>query len=120
MTYFQRIIVNTLTFISLTVLLPDMVHVENIWMAVIASFVLSLLNMIVKPILTILSLPITLITFGLFSFVINGAILRMTSFFVGETNFGFSSFGAAFFVAILMSLVNMIVTNHNINKKNNE
>lgn len=78
-----------------------------------ASFVLSILNMFVKPILTILSLPFTLFTLGLFTFVINAAILKMTSFFIGAHNFAFASFGAAFLVAVIMSVVNMIVSEHN-------
>lgn len=94
MTYFQRLVVNTLTFISLSVVFPGMIHVRGIMPAIIAAFVLSILNMLVKPVLTILSLPFTLLTFGLFSFVVNAAILQMTSFFVGEMNFGFSSFWA--------------------------
>lgn len=117
MSYFQRIIVNALTFISLTVLFPNILHVSSIWTAVAASFVLSILNMLVKPILTLLSLPLTLITLGLFSLVVNGAILKMTSFFVGETNFGFSSFGAAILVAVILSVVNMIVSEHNMNRR---
>ncbi|WP_422698711.1 phage holin family protein [Enterococcus durans] len=116
MSYLQRIIVNSLTFISLAVLFPNVVYVNSIWTAVLASFVLSLLNMFVKPILTILSLPFTLITLGLFTFVINTAILKLTSFFIGEGNFGFASFGAALFVAILMALVNVIVSEHNSRK----
>ena len=83
MTYFQRLVVNTLTFISLSVVFPGMIHVRGIMPAIIAAFVLSILNMLVKPVLTILSLPFTLLTFGLFSFVVNAAILQMTSFFVG-------------------------------------
>ena len=117
MSYFQRIVVNTLTFISLAVVFPQMIHVSSIWTAVLASFVLSVLNMFVKPILTILSLPLTLVTFGLFSFVVNAAILKLTSFFVGAANFGFASFGAAFLVAIVMSLVNVVVSEHNLNRQ---
>lgn len=116
MSYLQRIIVNSLTFISLAVLFPNVVYVNSIWTAVLASFVLSILNMFVKPILTILSLPFTLITLGLFTFVINAAILKLTSFFIGANNFGFASFGAALFVAILMALVNVIVSEHNSRK----
>ncbi|OJG20042.1 membrane protein [Enterococcus canis] len=95
---------------------PNMVHVQSIWMAIIASFVLSVLNMLVKPILTILSLPFTLLTLGLFSFVVNALILRLTSFLVGSANFGFASFWSAILVAVIMSLVNMIVSEHNLNK----
>lgn len=116
MTYFQRLVVNTLTFVSLSVMFPNMIFVKSIWMAVIAAFVLSILNMLVKPVLSLLSLPLTFLTFGLFSFVVNAAILRMTSFFVGDVNFGFSSFGAAVLMAVVMSIVNAIVSDHNMDK----
>jgi len=116
MTYFQRLIANTLTFVSLAVIFPNMVFVKSIWMAIIAAFVLSILNMLVKPILTILSLPLTILTFGLFSFIVNAAMLKITSSFLGEMNFGFSSFGAAILMAIVMSLVNTIVSERNIDR----
>ena len=92
-----------------------MIHVRGIMPAIIAAFVLSILNMLVKPVLTILSLPFTLLTFGLFSFVVNAAILQMTRF-CGEMNFGFSSFWAAVLMAVIMSIVNTIVTDHNLSK----
>lgn len=116
MTYFQRLFVNTITFICLTTLLPNMVHVNSLLTAVLASFVLSILNGFIKPILTILSFPLTILTLGLFTFVVNAAMLKMTSSLVGEANFGFSSFGAAILVAVVMSIVNMIVTDHNMSK----
>ena len=43
MTYFQRLVVNTLTFISLSVVFPGMIHVRGIMPAIIAAFVLSIL-----------------------------------------------------------------------------
>ena len=79
MSYFQRLIMNTLTFVALAVLLPNMVHVRSIMMALVASFVLSILNALIKPILSIISFPLTLLTFGLFSFVINALMLNLTS-----------------------------------------
>ncbi len=117
MSYLQRILANTLTFIALSVFLPnDMFHVSGILVAILASFVLSILNMCVKPILQILSLPITLITFGIFSLVINGVMLKMTSFFMGANNFYFSSIWVAIFVSLVMSAVNAIVTDHRTQK----
>lgn len=116
MSYFERLIVNMLTFISLSVLLPQMVHVQSFITALIASFVLSILNTLIKPILTLLSLPLTILTLGFFSFLINAMMLQMTSALVGASNFGFSSFGASLLVAIIMSVVNMIVTDHNMRK----
>lgn len=116
MSYFKRLVVTTLTFISLTVLFPDMFYVRSFMVAIAASIVLSLLNTIIKPILVLFSLPLTLLTFGLFSFVINGFLLQMTSHFVGRENFGFSSFGAAMLIAIIMSIVNTIVLEHQLEK----
>ncbi|MDH6363348.1 putative membrane protein [Enterococcus sp. PF1-24] len=120
MSYFQRLIVNTLTFVSMAVIFPNMVFVSGFGTAIIASFVLSLLNMLVKPVLTILSLPFTLITFGLFSFVVNAAMLQLTSFFVGSAKFGFATFGASILVAIVMSIVNSIVSEHTLSKYQDE
>ncbi|MFV0558411.1 MAG: phage holin family protein [Enterococcus sp.] len=117
MGYFQRLLVNTLTFISITVIFPDLFHVSSILTAVLASFVLSILNGFIKPILVIFSFPLTILTLGLFSFVINGAMLSLTSYLVGETAFGFSSFGSAILVAAIMAIVNLVVTDHNFNQK---
>lgn len=65
MTYLQRLIANALIFISLSVLFPDHVYVESLMMAITASFVLSILNTLVKPILILLSLPLNIMTLGL-------------------------------------------------------
>lgn len=74
MSYFQRLIMNTLTFVTLAVLLPNMIHVQSIMTAVIASFVLSILNALIKPILIVISFPLTLLTLGFFTFVINALL----------------------------------------------
>ncbi len=55
MTYFQRLVVNTLTFISLSVVFPGMIHVRGIMPAMYSAFVLSIQNML-ETVLTILSL----------------------------------------------------------------
>ncbi|KRM00200.1 hypothetical protein FD50_GL002175 [Liquorilactobacillus satsumensis DSM 16230 = JCM 12392] len=67
--------------------------------------------MFVKPVLLILSLPITFVTLGLFYFVINALMLEMTSFLIGDS-FKFANFGAAFLVALILSFVNLIITNY--------
>ena len=116
MSYLQRLIVNTMAFISLSVLFPSQFYVSSFVIAIVASVVLSFLNLIVKPVLHILSLPITLLTLGLFSFIINGMMLKFTSILVGEQNFAFSSFGSAVFISMLLSLVNAIVADHHASK----
>ncbi|MBO1307526.1 phage holin family protein [Enterococcus sp. 669A] len=116
MTYLQRVIANTLIFISLSVIFPAHIFVANIWVAILASFILSILNTLVKPILTLLSLPLNLLTFGLFSFVISAGMLQLTSSIVGSYRFGFASFGTAVLVAVVMAIVNVIVSEHYLDK----
>ena len=120
MTYFQRLLVNTLTFIGLTVLFPNMVHVSSLLTALLAALILSFLNGFLRPILLVLSLPLTLLSLGLFTFVINAGMLVITSNLVGANHFGFSSFGAAILVAVIMSVVNLIVTEHALQKYTDE
>lgn len=116
MTYLQRLIANALIFISLSVLFPNQVYVESLTMAIFASFILSILNTLVKPILTLLSLPLNILTLGLFSFVISAGMLQLTSNLIGNYRFGFSSFAISIMVAIVMAIVNAIVSDHNIDK----
>lgn len=110
MRFWQKIIVNAVLFLALAGFLQNMFYVENIWVSLGASIVLALLNMAVKPVLFILSLPITILTLGLFTIVINAGMLSLTSSIVGS-GFAFSSFGATMLIAMLVSLVNMLINN---------
>lgn len=75
-------------------------HVANFYAAVIAALVLGLLNAVVRPILVVLTLPVTFVTLGLFLFVINGLLIWLMSTVVkGVTVEGFLP---ALFVAILL------------------
>ncbi|MQS45662.1 phage holin family protein [Companilactobacillus mishanensis] len=98
----------TLLFLAIAALLPNMFRVDTLATAIIASFILVLLNWTVKPILHIISLPITFLTFGLFSFVISAITLEITSALL-SVRFYFSSFGSALVVAIIMAICNSII-----------
>lgn len=113
MGFFTRILVNALLFMALAGLLANTgwIYVAGVGTAVVAAVVLAVLNALVKPLLLLLSLPINLLTLGLFSIVINGLILQMTAAFVGPT-LHFASFGAAMLVALLMSICNMVITSY--------
>ena len=69
-----RILLSALAVIILANVLPN-VSVDSFWTAVIVAIVLSLLNILVKPLLVILTLPVTLLTFGLFLLIINALII---------------------------------------------
>lgn len=116
MKFWQKIVVNALVFLALAGFLQNMFYVESIWVALGASLVLSVLNLAVKPILFILSFPITLLTMGLFTIVINASMLSLTSAIVGN-GFEFSSFGAAMLIAMLVSLVNLLLNTQIIKPK---
>jgi len=71
-----RILLSALAVIVLSEVLPN-VSVDKYLTAIIVAIVLSLLNFIVKPILVILTLPVTIITFGLFLLIINAIIILL-------------------------------------------
>lgn len=89
--------------------LLDFFQIRDFKAALIAAVVFALLNTFIKPALTILSFPITLLTFGLFSFVINGLIFYMVSGLV--SGFYISSFIGAIGGSIVVSIINVIISN---------
>jgi putative membrane protein len=98
-----RIIISAIVAFGLSNILSG-VHIQSFVTALILAIVLGLLNIVVKPILIILTLPITLFTFGLFLFVINALIILLAAKFVN----GFRVDG--FWWALLFSLLLSILT----------
>lgn len=109
MRFLSSLLINTILFMAISGFLPNYFYVASFGIAFLAAFVLAFLNFLIKPILKLLSLPITVLTFGLFSLIINGFILELTSKIVGS-GFEFSSFWMAVLVAVLMSVLNGIIT----------
>ena len=66
-------VLNALALLLVTHFVPD-IHVANFTTALVAALVIGLVNMLIKPILVILTLPITILTLGLFILVINGLL----------------------------------------------
>lgn len=85
--------------------------VADIYVALIAALVLGLLNGIVRPILVILTLPVTLLTLGLFIFVINAALFGLAASLIsGFTVSGFiPALIGSLFVAVVSTVVNKVV-----------
>ncbi|MGN1280208.1 MAG: phage holin family protein [Limosilactobacillus sp.] len=114
MGFWKKVLIDTILFIALAGLFAGtgMFYISSAWMALLASLVLAILNVLIKPILVILSLPINILTLGLFSVVVNGLMLELTSLFVGSAFFHFSSFWSAMLIAIIMSICNTVITDH--------
>ncbi|WP_429970651.1 phage holin family protein [Fructilactobacillus sp. Tb1] len=111
MKFFSRILINFILFMAFSGLFPAQFFLGNWTVALAASLVLTILEIFIKPILSLLFLPINLLTFGLFNLVINAVILELTSWFMGS-DFHFSSFSAVFIISLLMSLCNYIITSY--------
>ncbi|MBB5173434.1 phage holin family protein [Texcoconibacillus texcoconensis] len=84
------------------------VDIESFGAALLASFILALVNLLVKPILVVLTLPITFLTLGLFIFIINALMLQLTSTLMGS-EFVIDGFGMAIVAAIVMALLNTMI-----------
>lgn len=84
------------------------VHINDFTTAIIFAIVLGLLNLIVKPILKLLGFPLTIITLGLFSLVINAVVMLMADYFVdGMTVEGF---WWALIFSIALSLITSLIS----------
>ena len=83
------------------------VHVNDFWTALIFAVVLAVLNVFAKPILILLTLPVTLITLGLFLFVINACIVLLASKFV--RGFRIDNFWWGLLFSFLLSLIMSVV-----------
>lgn len=80
----------------------------TIWGAVIGSVFLGIINAIIRPLLLILTLPFNILTLGLFTFIINGFMLWLTS--VSIQGFDLASFWWAVLSAVVLSLLSMVIS----------
>lgn len=112
-----------LTFLSLLILslLIPVIHYPSWWSLALGSFVLTLLNMTVKPLLQLLFLPMTIITLGFFRWVINGLVLGLAVMIVPSlsiqplvpfgVNIGWflSLMVVAFLLMIVQRLIDLVI-----------
>jgi putative membrane protein len=85
------------------------VEIKNFWSDVFVAALLAIVNVLVKPILVILSLPITILTFGLFVWVINAALIMLVDAMV--EGFKVKSFGWALAFGLVMSIISWVLFN---------
>lgn len=93
--------------VGITAYFMDSVTIEPWWVTVIVAVVLGLINSVIRPIIKILSLPITILTLGLFVFVINGLMVLLCAYFI--EGFKVDGLGAAILFSIILSLVNWVI-----------
>jgi len=106
MNFLIRLLISALVAFGLSYILSG-VHIDNFITAIILALVLAVLNALVKPILVILTLPITIITLGLFLFVINALIILLGDKLID--GFSVDGFWWALLFSILLSIVSSIL-----------
>jgi putative membrane protein len=106
MRFLARLVVNAVAVFLAANIVPG-IHVAGPGTALLAGIILGFVNAIIKPVLFVLTLPITIITLGLFIFVVNAICLALAAWLV--PGFTISSFGAAFLGALVISIVSWLV-----------
>ena len=105
MSFVARTLITALAFLVAQALVPGIVITGWGWL-LIAAIVFGLVNAIVRPAIFLLSRPLTILTLGLFTLVINAAMLGLTAWFI--LGFEVRGFWAAFWGAIVIWIVSWI------------
>jgi putative membrane protein len=108
MYFIIRLLINMVAILIIAYLLPKVIGVDSWMAALVAAFVLGVVNTFIRPLLVLLTLPLTLVTFGVFLLVINGLLLWLVSAVV--RGFHVYGFWGAVIGSILISIVSWILS----------
>lgn len=102
-----RLLINAGALLAISYYIPG-INVDTFYIALISAIILGILNISIKPIVHLLTFPITILTLGLFSFVINALFFWFVASFV--QGFAVDGFTTAFIGAFLMTIVSWITS----------
>jgi putative membrane protein len=106
-----RFLINALVFYCIGKFVPGFYHSVSVWNAIIAAIVFGVVNMLIGPILRLISLPLTWITHGLFALVINYLLfvitVRLIHFY--DPSSGVNPWLADLYGALIMTVVSVLV-----------
>lgn len=121
MVIITRWLVITVAILIASYLVPG-IKIDTFSTAIIAACVLGIINVFIRPVLVLLTLPLSILTLGLFYFFINAFLLKMAAYFV--SGFEVSGFFAAFFgsliISIVTSLSNSFISTHKIVQRDDD
>ena len=100
-------LINALALMAVAYLMPS-VQVSSFGTALVAALVLGLINAFVRPLLVLLTLPVTIVTLGLFILVLNGLLFWMVGSWL--QGFAVAGFWAGVFGALLFSLISWLLS----------
>ena len=112
MRFFLRILINAAALAVAVRVVPGIRFTGGLINLVLVALVFGVLNAVVRPILILLSLPLLILTLGLFTLVLNAVVLYLTSALSSDFGLGLavSGFGAAFWGAIVVSIVSILLS----------
>lgn len=105
MKFILRLLINALAILLVAYLVPGII-VPNFWSALIMAIVLGIINALISPSVKILTLPISILTLGLFTLVINALMFLLASYFVIGVKI--NSFASAFWGALIISVIGFL------------
>ena len=103
-----RLVINIVAILIISYLFPRVIRVEGFWAALVAAFVLGIINAILRPVLVFFTLPVTILTLGLFLLVINGLLLLLVAALV--PGFQVNGFWGAVLGSVLTSIVSWMLS----------
>ncbi len=105
MKFIVRLLISALSLGFASYVVPG-IHINSYLTLLIAAFLLVIMNAIVRPVLFILTLPITIVTLGIFLLIINALMLILTAWIL--PGFSINSFGAAFFGWLIIFITSWV------------
>ena len=108
MRFLFRLLINVVAILIIAYIAPSLIRVDGFLAALVAAILLGIVNTIIRPILVILTFPLTLLSFGLFLLVVNGLMLWLVSALM--RGFHVNGFWGALFGSILISIVSWILS----------
>lgn len=109
MKFILRVLITGGVIFGVSYLLPSLIHVDDFESALWAALVLAVANAFIRPVVAILSLPLTILTFGLFALVINALMLYLVAAVIGP-GFQLQGFWQTVVAALLISVVSSAVS----------
>lgn len=101
-----RLIINALSIFFAAQILPG-ITVEGLYASLIVAIVLSIVNAFIKPLILLFTLPLTILTLGLFTFVVNALMIMIVDYFV--PGFAVDGFISALLFSLVLSIINSIL-----------
>ena len=105
--FFVRWAVSSLSILIVAHIIKG-IEISNTWIVVVVAFVLGIINAFLRPLIVLVTLPINILTLGLFTFFINGFLFYLVSKIV--KGFTITGFWPAFFGALLFSIISFLLS----------